>query len=51
MAVEGATIKEVFEAYVEHFLIPAPKPGQVMVMGNLGAHRPRRARGSIEGAG
>jgi hypothetical protein len=29
MAVEGATTtKEVFEAYVEHFLAPALRPGQ-----------------------
>ena len=51
MAVEGATTKEVFEAYAERFLVPALKPGQVVVMDNLGAHRPRRVRELIEGAG
>ena len=42
MAVEGATTKEVFETYVEHFLAPALKPGQVVVMDSLGAHKPKR---------
>jgi transposase len=32
----------VFETYVERLLAPALKPGQVVVMDNLGAHRPRR---------
>ena len=51
MSVEGATTKEVFEAYVEHFLAPALKPGQVVVMDNLGAHRPKKVRELIEGEG
>jgi transposase len=51
MAVEGATTREVFETYVEHFLAPARKPGQVVVVDNLGAHRPRRVRELIEGKG
>ncbi len=49
--VEGATTKEVFETYVEHFLAPALKPGQVVVMDNLGAHRPKKVRELIEGEG
>ena len=51
MAVEGATTKEVFEAYVEHFLAPALKPGEVVVLDNLGAHRPKRIRELIEARG
>ncbi len=38
MAVEGATTAEVFETYVEHFLAPSLRLGQVVVMDNLGAH-------------
>ena len=38
MAVERSTTKEVFEAYVGHFLAPALRSGQVVVMDNLGAH-------------
>jgi hypothetical protein len=52
MAVEGATTREVFEAYVERFLAPALRPGQVVVMDNLvGAHRPKRVRELIEARG
>ena len=51
MAVEGATTKEVFEAYVEHFLVPSLRPGQLVVMDNLGAHRPKGVRELIEGKG
>jgi transposase len=51
MAVEGATDKEVFEAFVEHFLVLALRPGQLVVMDDLGAHRSKRVRGSIEGKG
>ena len=48
MAVEGATTARVFETYVKRLLAPALKPGQVVVMDNLGAHRPRRVRKLIE---
>jgi transposase len=51
MAVEGATTREVFEVYVEHFLGPALRPGQIVVMDNLGAHRPQRVRKLIEERG
>ena len=36
MAFEGSTTREVFEAYVEHFLAPVLRSGQVIVMDNLG---------------
>ena len=51
MCFEGATDSSVFEAYVEHFLAPALKQGQVVVMDNLGAHRPGRIRELIEEKG
>jgi transposase len=51
MAVEGSTTAEVFEAYLEHFLVPGLKPGQVVVMDNLGAHKPKRVRKLIEDKG
>jgi hypothetical protein len=51
MAVEGATTSRVFETYVERGLAPALRPGQVVVMDNLGAHRPKRIRELIEGRG
>src|SRR3712207_4210049 len=51
MAVEGATTSRVFETYVEQVLAPALGCGQVVVMDNLGAHRPRRIRELIEERG
>jgi transposase len=51
MAVEGSTTAEVFEAYLEHFLVPELKPEQVVVMDNLGAHKPKRVRELIEDRG
>ena len=48
LAVEGATTAVVFEAYVERVLAPSLKEGQVVVMDNLGAHRPKRVRELIE---
>ena len=51
LALQGATDARVFETYVERLLAPALKPGQVVVMDNLGAHRPRRVRDLIEQRG
>ncbi len=51
MAVEGATTARVFATYVEQVLAPALRPGQVVVMDNLGAHRPKRVRELIEARG
>jgi len=47
LAVEGATTRAVFEAYVEEALAPSLRPGQV-VMDNLTAHEGERVRGLIE---
>ncbi len=51
LAVEGATTKEVFEAYVEGVLAPSLSPGQVVVMDNLSSHKGPRVRELIEGRG
>ena len=51
LAVEGPTTKAVFEAYVEHVLAPALKPGQIVVMDNLSSHKGSRVRELIEGRG
>ncbi len=48
MAVEGPTKAFVFEAYVEHFLAPTLKEGQIVVMDNLGAHKTYRVKKLIE---
>ena len=51
LAVEGATTASVFEAYVEQVLAPSLRKGQMVVMDNLGAHRPKRVRELIEARG
>jgi transposase len=51
MCIEGATDAKAFEVYVEHFLAPTLREGQVVVMDNLGAHRPKRVRDLIEAKG
>ena len=51
LAVEGATTKLVFEAYVERVLAPSLSPGQVVVVDNLAAHKGDRVRELIEGRG
>jgi transposase len=51
MSVEGATDSEAFEAYVERFLAPSLREGQVMVLDGLGAHRTQKVRELIEGRG
>ena len=51
IAVEGATTKAVFEAYVEEALAPSLRPGQVVVMDNLSSHKSQRVRELIEGRG
>jgi transposase len=51
MCFEGATDAAAFEVYVEHFLAPSLTEGQVVVMDNLGAHRPKRIRELIEARG
>ena len=51
LSVEGATTARVFEAYVEKVLAPSLKEGQIVVLDNLGAHRPKRVRELIEERG
>jgi len=51
VAVEGATTRAVFEAYVEQALCPSLQPGQVVVMDNLSAHRGGTVRELVEGVG
>jgi transposase len=51
MTVEGATDSEAFEAYVEHFLAPTLREGQLVVLDGLGAHRPKKIRELVEARG
>lgn len=47
----GSMTGDAFEAYVEQFLVPLLRPGQVVVMDNLSAHRRVRIRELIEATG
>jgi transposase len=51
LAVEGATTARVFETYLKKVLAPSLKKGQIVIMDNLGAHRPKRVRELIERRG
>ena len=51
VAVEGATTRAVFEAYIEQALAPSLRKGQIVVMDNLSAHKGGRVRELIEGRG
>jgi hypothetical protein len=48
MAVEGSTTQKVFETYVEEVLAPTLKPGQAVILDNLGAHKGEKVRELIE---
>lgn len=48
LAVEGATTRAVFEAYIEKVLAPELKPGQIVVMDNLSSHKGQKVRELIE---
>lgn len=51
MAIEGATDAEAFEAYMERFLAPTLKEGQVVVLDGLGAHRTEKVRELVQARG
>jgi transposase len=51
MAVDGATDKDVFVQYVRHVLVPSLRPGDIVVLDNLGAHKDNGASVLIEAAG
>ena len=49
--VDGAMNGETFRAYVEQQLVPALRPGDVVVMDNLSAHKVAGVREAIESVG
>ena len=51
MAIVGAVDTQAFEAYLEQVLVPYLRPGQVVVMDNLSAHKGERVKELIEGVG
>jgi transposase len=51
LSVEGSTTRGVFEAYLEWVLAPQIRPGQVVVMDNLSAHKGSRVRELVKEQG
>lgn len=51
LTVTGSVNVMVFEAYLEQALLPHLRPGRIVVMDNLSAHKSERVRELIEGAG
>ena len=51
MTLDGAMTGAAFLAYVEQVLVPTLKPGDLVVLDNLPAHKPLAIRQAIEAAG
>lgn len=48
---KGNMNREIFEHYVEHYLVPTLHPGEILIMDNLSSHKSERARQLIIGCG
>ena len=51
MTIAGSIDGAAFAAYVQRFLVPSLRPGQVVILDNLSAHKSATARQAIEAAG
>jgi transposase len=51
MVIDGPMNGETFLAYVEQVLVPTLRPGDIVVMDNLGCHKSANVRHAIEAAG
>ena len=51
MVIDGPINGEIFLAYVRHVLVPTLRPGDIVVMDNLGSHKGAGVRAEIEAAG
>ena len=51
MTIAGSIDSAAFAAYVQRFLVPSLRPGQVVILDNLSAHKSAAAREAIEAAG
>jgi transposase len=51
MVTDGATDALVFRGFVEHFLVPVLKAGDIVVMDNLSSHKVKGIREAIEAVG
>lgn len=51
LAITGAADAQVFEAYLQRVLLPELRPGQIVVMDNLSAHKTQKVRELVQRAG
>jgi transposase len=51
MVLDGPINGAAFQAYVEQVLVPELKPGDIVVMDNLGSHKGPGVRAAVEAAG
>lgn len=51
MTLQGATDRDVFEAFIEHVIVPWLRPGQIVIMDNLSAHKSEKAKAMVEAKG
>jgi transposase len=51
MVLDGPINRDAFLAYVEQFLAPALKPGDIVIMDNLPAHKGDAVRRAVEASG
>ena len=51
MSIDSATDKDVFLAFVVNVLVPTLRPGDIVVLDNLGAHKSAGAEAAIRSAG
>jgi len=51
LVLDGPINAEAFQAYVEQFLVPELRPGDVVVMDNLGSHKGNAVETAINAAG
>ena len=51
MVLDGPINGHAFQAYVDQVLVPELRPGDIVIMDNLGSHRGRAVRAAIEAAG
>ncbi len=51
MAVDGATDQAVFREYIRCVLLPTLRPGDIVVLDNLSAHKDQEAQNLVESVG
>ena len=49
--IDGPINGDIFRAYVEQLLVPALKPGDIVIIDNLGSHKGKAVRAAVRAAG